>query len=134
MKEIDNFLKEANDFYKNYGDLNQATSEDINNFIKRFKELAVPAKELTTFMRSLMKAFENSSDSFNDFKDKKKIDEALQKIKGPINEFYYKSKNLENLLDSIKTIKVERINEMMEISTKIKEKINKLEASSKIIS
>ena len=134
FKDIDNFIKEANEFYKNYGDLNQATCEDINNFIKRFKELAVPAKELTTFMRSLMKAFENSSESFNDFNDKKKIDEAIQKIKAPVNEFYYKSKNLENLLDSIKTIKIERINEMMEISNKIKEKINKLEASSKIIS
>jgi archaellum component FlaC len=72
FKDIDNFIKEANEFYKNYGDLNQATCEDINNFIKRFKELAVPAKELTTFMRSLMKAFENSSESFNDFNDKKK--------------------------------------------------------------
>ena len=134
IKEINKFLKEANDFYKDYGELNKATSDDINNFVERFNKLAMPAKELTVFMRCLMKAFENSSSSFNDFKDKKKIDEALQKIKEPINEFYGKSKNLENLLDSIKSIKVERINEMMEISKKIKEKINKLEASSKKIS
>ena len=134
IKEIKKFLKEANDFYKDYGELNKATFDDINNFVERFNKLAMPAKELTIFMRNLMKAFENSSSSFNDFKDKKKIDEALQKIKKPINEFYCKIKNLENLLDSIKSIKVERINEMMEISNKIKEKINKLEASSKKIS
>ena len=58
----------------------------------------MPAKELTTFMRNLMKAFEKSSEDFNDFKNKKKIDEALQKIREPINEFYNKSKNIENFI------------------------------------
>ena len=134
IKEIDNFLKEANDFYIDYGQLNKATSDDINNFVERFNKLAMPAKELTTFMRSLMKAFEKSSSDFNNFKNKKKIDEALQKIREPINEFYNKSKNIENLLDSIKNIKIERINEMMEISKCIKGKISKLEERSKIIS
>ena len=134
IKEIDIFLKEANDFYIDYGQLNKATSDDINNFVDRFNKLAMPAKELTTFMRSLMKAFEKSSNDFNDYKDKKKIDEALKKIREPINEFYNKSKNIENLLDSIKSIKIERINEMMKISKCIKEKISKLEEKSKNIS
>jgi DNA repair exonuclease SbcCD ATPase subunit len=134
IKEIDNFLKEANYFYLEYGQLNRATFEDIDNFVQRFNQLAVPAKELTTFMRSLMKAFEKSSSSFNDYKDKKKIDEVFKKIKEPINEFYNKSKNLENLLNSIKDIKIERINEMMTISKSIKEKISKLEERSKAIS
>lgn len=113
--------------------MNKATSDDINNFVDRFNKLAMPAKELTTFMRSLMKAFEKSSDDFNDYKDKK-IDEALKKIREPINEFYNKSKNIENLLDSIKSIKIERINEMKEISKCIKEKISKLKEKSKNIS
>jgi methyl-accepting chemotaxis protein len=134
IKEIDIFLKEANDFYIDYGQLNKATSDDINNFVDRFNKLAMPAKELTTFMRSLMKAFEKSSNDFNDYKDKKKIDEALKKIREPINEFYNKSKNIENLLDSIKSIKIERINEMKEISKCIKEKISKLKEKSKNIS
>ena len=134
IKEIDNFLKEANEFYIDYGQLNKATSDDINNFVERFNKLAMPAKELTTFMRSLMKAFEKSSSEFNDYKDKKKIDEAFKKIREPIIEFYNKSKNIENLLDSIKKIKIERINEMMEISKCIKGKISKLEERSKNIS
>ena len=130
INEIDKFLNEANDFYKDYKDLNQATSEDVNNFVERFNKLAMPAKELTTFMRNLMEAFENTSSSFNDFNKKEKIDEALQKIKEPVNEFHSKSKNLENLLNSIKTIKIEKLTEMIEISNKIKDKINKLKASS----
>jgi len=134
IKEIDNFLKEANDFYKNYAELNKVTSEDINKFVEQFSQLAKPAKEMTIFMRSLMKAFEKSSSSFNDFTDKKKIDEALRKIREPINEFYNKSKNLENLLDSIKSIKIEKINEMIDISKQIKDKINKLKDSSNRIS
>ena len=134
IKEIDNFLKEANEFYQNYGELNKATSEDINNFVDQFNKLATPAKELTTFMRRLMKAFEKSSNDFNDFKNKKKIDEAFQRIREPINEFYSKIKNIENLLDSIKSIKIEKLNEMKDITNKIKEKINKLEKSSKEIS
>ena len=134
IEEIDNFLKEANDFYKNYAELNKATSEDINKFVEQFSQLAKPAKEMTIFMRNLMKAFEKSSSSFNDFTDKKKIDEALRKIREPINEFYNKSKNLENLLDSIKSIKIEKINEMIDISKQIKDKINKLKDSSNRIS
>ena len=134
FEEIDNFLEEANDFYKDYGALNQVISENINNFVNRFMRLAEPAKELTTFMKKFMKTFEKSARSFNDFNNKKKIDETLQKIKEPINEFQNKSKNVENLLNSIKNIKKEKINEAIEISSKIKEKINKLEICSGKIS
>jgi len=133
IKEIDIFLKQANDFYKDYGNLNKATSEDINNFVQKFYKLVMSAKELTTFMRKLRKAFEKSSKSLNDIKNHKKIDEALQTIKEPIDEFKNKSKNIEDLLSSIKSIKIEKINEMVEISNKIKDKINKLEESSKTI-
>ena len=134
IKEIDNFLKEANDFYKDYGNLNKATSEDINNFVEKFYKLVMSAKELIIFMVRLRKAFEKSSDSFNNLKDSKKIDKALKTIKEPIDDFKNKSKTIENLLSSIKSIKIEKINEMIEISNKIKSKINKLEASSKTIS
>ena len=134
IKEIDNFLKEANDFYKDYGQLNKATSEDINNFVGRFYKLVMSAKELITFMRKLRKAFEKSCSNFNDPKNSKKIDAALKTIKEPIDEFYNKSKNTEDLLSSIKSIKIEKINEMIEISKKIKNKIDKLETSSKSIS
>ena len=134
IKEIDIFLKQANDFYKDYGNLNKATSEDINNFVQKFYKLVMSAKELTTFMRKLRKAFEKSSKSLNDIKNHKKIDEAIQTIKEPIDEFKNKSKNIQDLLSSIKSIKIEKINEMVEISNKIKDKINKLEESSKTIS
>jgi myosin protein heavy chain len=134
FKEIDNFLEEANEFYKDYGALNKAISEDINNFVDRFMRLAEPAKELTTFMRKFMKIFEKSARSFNDFSNKKKIDETLQKIKEPINEFQNKNKSIENLLNSIRNIKKERINEAIETSNKIKDKINKLEICSRKIS
>jgi len=134
IKEIDNFLKEANDFYKDYGNLNKATCEDINSFVERFYKLVMSAKELITFMRKLRKAFEKSSSNFNDLKNSKKIDAALQTIREPIDEFYNKSKNIEDLLSSIKSIKIEKINEMVEISNKIKNKIDKLKESSKTIS
>jgi hypothetical protein len=55
IKEIDNFLLEANEFYKVYGKLNKATSDDINKFVEQFNKLVVPAKEMISFMRGLMK-------------------------------------------------------------------------------
>ena len=134
IKEIDNFLKEANDFYKDYENLNKATCEDINKFVERFYKLVISAKELITYMRKLRKAFEKASKNINDLKNSKKIEEALKTIREPIDEFYNKNKNIEDLLNSIKNIKIERINEMVEISNKIKNKIDKLEASSKTIS
>ena len=134
IKEIDNFLKEANDFYKDYGDLSKATSEDVNNLVERFYSLAMLAKELSIFMRKLMKSFENSSNSFNDFNDKEKLNKVIEEIKEPIYKFYNKSKKFENLLSLIRSIKIKRINEIIEISNKIKGKINKLEANSKTIS
>jgi len=133
IKEMDNFLKEANDFYIDYGQLNKATSDDINNFVERFNKLVMPTKELTIFMRSLMKAFERSYNYLNDIKYKKRIGEAFKKIREPINEFYYKN-NIEDLLYSIKNIKIERLNEMIEKSKCIKGKISKLEERSKKIS
>ena len=133
-EEIDNFLEEANEFYKDYGALNQAISEDINDFVNRFMRLAEPAKELSTFMKNFMKTFEKSAKNFNDFNNKKKIDETLQKIKEPINEFQNKNKKIENLLNSIRNIKKEKINEVIETSNKIKDKINKLEICSGKIS
>ena len=134
IKEIDNFLKEANDFYKDYENLNKATCEDINKFVERFYKLVISAKELITYMRKLRKAFEKASKNINDLKNSKKIEEALKTIREPIDEFYNKNKNIEDLLNSIKNIKIEKINEMVEISNKIKNKIDKLEASSKTIS
>ena len=59
-------------------------------------------------MVRLRKAFEKSSDSFNNLKDSKKIDKALKTIKEPIDDFKNKSKNIENLLSSIKSIKIEK--------------------------
>jgi len=134
FKEIDTFFNEANIFYSKYKVLNQATSNDISNFVERFKKLAKPAKELSKFMADFIKVFEHSAKCFNDLNDKKKIDETLRKIKEPLLEFQKKKNNIENIFSSIKKdIKVEKINQMMEISNEIKNKINKLkEISGKI--
>ena len=134
IKEIDNFIKEANDFYKDYKDLSITIFENINNLVERFNNLALPTKELTTFMRSLMEGFEKSSRILYDFDNNTKINEIIKEIEESINKFFNKSKNIENLLSLIRSVKIERINEMIEISNRMKDKINKLEASSKAIS
>ena len=80
IKEIDNFIKEANDFYKDYKDLSITIFENINNLVERFNNLALPTKELTTFMRSLMEGFEKSSRILYDFDNNTKINEIIKEI------------------------------------------------------
>ena len=103
-KEINNYLSETENFYKNYMKINENNLEEIEKFVEKFKELAIPAKELTIFMRKLFKAFEKSASEFINYKNKKKIDEVLQKIKEPINEFYTKSENIKKFFSSEDTI------------------------------
>jgi len=134
FKEIDIFYKEANEFYFKYKILNEVTSKDISNLVERFKKLIKPAEELSNFMKNFIKAFEHSAKCFNNLNDKKKIDEALRKIKEPILEFQKKN-NIENMFILIKNdIKIEKINQMIEISNEIKDKINKLVLYSEKIS
>jgi hypothetical protein len=135
IEEIDNFIQEASEFYSKYKTLNKATSDDISNFVERFKKLPEPAIELSKFMTNFIKVFEQSSKYFNNLNNKKQIDERLQKIKEPILEFQKKKNNIERVFSSIKKdIKIEKLNEMIEISNEIKDKINKLEVSSGKIS
>ena len=135
IEEIDNFIQEASEFYSKYKTLNKATSDDISNFVERFKKLPEPAIELSKFMTNFIKVFEQSSKYFNNLNNKKQIDERLQKIKEPILEFQKKKNNIERVFSSIKKdIKIEKIKEMIEISNEIKDKINKLELSSGKIS
>ena len=135
IEELDNFFKEANEFYSKYKILNENTSKDIKNFVEKFKNLAAPATELSNFMKDFIKVFEQSSKYFRDLNNKKLIDETLRKIKEPIFEFQKKKNNIESIFSSIKNdIKIEKLNEMIEISNEIKDKINKLEVSSGKIS
>ena len=97
-REINDYLSEIEKFYQNYQKINKANLDEIEEFCKQFMELAVPAKELSIFMRNFFKAFEKSSSQLNDFKNKKKIDEVFLKIKEPINEFCLKAENLKKIL------------------------------------
>jgi phage-related tail protein len=90
IEEIDNFIQEASEFYSKYKTLNKATSDDISNFVERFKKLPEPALELSKFMTNFIKVFEQSAKYFNKLDDKKQIDERLRKIKEPIFEFQKK--------------------------------------------
>lgn len=84
-------------------------------------------------MKTFFKAFEKSTDDFNDLKDKKKVDEALQKIKEPINEFCIKLDNIKIILtkaEDIKKDQIENINDVVNQNKKImvemKENSNKI--------
>ena len=125
--EISNFLKETKVFYENYEKINKKNLEEIELFVKQFMDLAKPAKELTTFMRKFFKVFEQSASKFNDLKDKKKVDEALQKIKEPINEFIAKSEDTKKFLAKVENIekekKIENINEVVNQNKKIMEEL-----------
>jgi len=135
IEEIDNFLNEASEFYSKYKNLNEATFNEISNFVERFKKLPAPAIELSTFMKDFIKVFEHSAKYFNNLNDKKQIDETLRKIKEPIFEFQKKKNNIEKIFSSIKNdIEIKKINQTIEISNKIKDKITKLEISSGKIS
>jgi len=108
IKEVNEFLKEANDFYQNYKKINKNTDEETKTFVKKFMELAEPAKELSTFMNDFFKVFEKSSEQFNDLNDKKKIDNAFKVIKEPLNDFVLKTKNIENKLIAFNEIEKEK--------------------------
>ena len=133
-KLINNFIKDANEFYSKYKDLNNKISNNMKDFVQRFENLASPAKELTTFMNNIIKTFEGSAKYFSDLKDKKKIDKTLQTIKEPFSKFHEKKSEIMKNFNSIKHIKKEEINEIIKISDEIKKKINKLIKTSKIIS
>ena len=122
IDEITSFLNETQTFYENYEKINKKNLKEIENFVQQFMDLAKPAKELTTFMRKYFKAFEQSASKFNDLNDKKKMNEAFQKIKEPINEFILKSENTKNLLAQVENIdkeKIENISIIIEENNKI---------------
>ena len=124
-EEITNFLKETQQFYENYDKINKKNLEEVEKFVQLFMDLAKPAKELTTFMRKFFKVFEQSAQKFSNLKDKEKVDEALKKIKEPINEFIDKSRDTKKFLAKVENIekekKLENINEIVNENKKIME-------------
>ena len=135
IKEVNEFLKEANDFFQNYKKINKNTYEETETFVKKFMELAEPAKELSTFMNDFFKVFEKSSEQFNDLNDKKKIDNAFKVIKEPLNDFVLKTKNIENKLIAFNEIEKEKkIENINDIINDTKNKMGILKKKSKIIS
>ena len=128
INEINEFIKELNDYYSNYEKLNKQTLLDTEFFVEQFNHLATPAKELTIFMRKFCKNFEKSAIIFNDLKDKEKIDRAMQEIKEPITEFTVKIKDLETMLGHVP--KVEKLSDINENVQKIKKIINNLKTKS----
>ena len=135
IEAINDFLCNINEYYKNYDKLNKKTLADTESFVKQFTDLAYPAKELTKFMRTFCKNFENSAKNFNDIKNKKKIDEALQKIKEPINEFCSKIYHIENILKKVENINLEKEIEIInEITQEFKKIIDTLQNKSNNIS
>ena len=135
IEAINDFLSNINEYYKNYDKLNKKTLADTESFVKQFTDLAYPAKELTKFMRTFCKNFENSAKNFNDIKNKKKIDEALQNIKKPINEFCSKIYYIENILKKVENIELEKeIKNINEITQEFKKIIDTLQNKSNNIS
>ena len=132
---INDFLSNINEYYNNYDKLNKKTLIDTEYFVQQFTDLAYPAKELTKFMRTFCKNFENSAKNFNDIKNKKKIDEALQIIKEPITEFCSKLHNMENILKKVIDIKLEeKMENINEITKEFKKIIDTLQSKSNNIS
>ena len=128
INEINEFIKELNNYYSNYEKLNKQTLLDTEYFVEQFNHLATPAKELTVFMRKFCKNFEKSAIIFNDLKDKEKVDRALQEIKEPINEFIIKIQDLETMLGHVP--KMEKLSDINENVQKIKKIINNLKTKS----
>jgi myosin protein heavy chain len=135
INEINGFIKDINEYYAHYDQINKGTLLETEHLAQLFTNLAKPAKELTTFMRIFCTKFEKSANQFNDLKDKKKIDNALQKIKEPINEFMEKIKNIETILDNVKETEFEKkISNINETTQKIKAIINNLQTKADGIS
>ena len=134
IEEINNYLREAQTFYEKYEKINKNTLSEIEGFVKTFMDLAKPAQELTTFMRKFFKVFENSATEFNNIKDKKRIDEALKKIKEPVNEICTKAENIKQMLKSVDNIKKEELENMTGIIQENKRIMETLKAKSTDIS
>ena len=131
IKQINDFIKKANIFCDNYRNINKSTLQQIETFVQKFTNLAMPAKELRTFMLNFFRAFEKSTSSFKDLENKKKIDEALQRIKEPINGFCIKTENINEKLADVQNINLENLNDIV---SETKKTINELQNKSKEIS
>ena len=135
LNEINNFIKTSETFFQNYEKLNANTRYDLDIFVKKFMQIPEPAKDLSTFMRSFFKNFEKSHKNFDDLNNKKKVEEALQKIKEPIDEFGRKSKDIEEKLKVIEDLeKNKKIENMNDYVTKINSTMEELEKKSNLIS
>ena len=130
IEETNNFIKDVNKFCENYGKINENVKQETEIFVLKFMDLADPAKKLTTFMRKFFKIFEKSVSSFNDLKNKKKVDEALNKIKEPISEFSIQIKNTGELVKQIEDIKQKNIDDINEVIQETKKIIKDLENKS----
>ena len=127
IQEINDFIKESQQFCENYAVINKNTLEETENFVQQFTNLAMPANELSDFMKNFFKVFEKSSAQFNDINDREKINKALQKIKDPISEFQKKAENTKTLLIPVEEIekskKIENINEIVKETHRIMENL-----------
>ena len=125
--KINNFIKETHQFCENYEKMNKFTLEQTEGFVQQFTNLAVPANELSGFMKHFFKVFEKSSAQFNDLNNKEKVNKALQKIKEPLNDFQKKAENIKNLLIPVEKIeeenKIENINKIIKENHKIMESL-----------
>ena len=79
-KEINNFFKESAKLCEDYKLINKNTLDQTEQLIQQFQNLSVPANELSSFMNNLFKAFEKSTNQFNDLNNKEKINKILEKI------------------------------------------------------
>ena len=134
IKEINNFIKDVHLFCEDYGKMNKNIYIETEVFFLKFMNVAEPAKNLTIFMKKFFKVFEKSGPSFNDLKNKKKIDEALQKIKEPIDDLCLKIKNTDELLKQIQEIEKGKIENIKDVVKNIKKKMNDLKKESDEIS
>jgi myosin protein heavy chain len=135
INEINEFLKDINDYYANYDQMNKKTLSNTERFVEKFNHLAKPAKELTLFMRTFCTKFEKSSEQFNDLKNKEKVDKALQNIKEPINDYIVKFKDLETILGNVKEEEIQQnIIDINSITSNIKKIIKNMKEKSEKIS
>ena len=84
--EMNSYQEQSINFFKGYSSINQEIKNDIDMFIKSFKNLTDSVKQLKKLTTDGFSIFENITLEFEDLDDKERIKKAMASIILPLND------------------------------------------------
>ena len=84
--EMNSYQEQSINFFKGYSSINQEIKNDIDMFIKSFKNLTDSVNQLKKLTTDGFSIFENITPEFEDLDDKERIKKAMPSIILPLND------------------------------------------------